>query len=382
MHFDLVGMPVWIQLYNVLLELFLKKELSYIASAIGKPLHMDSITSTRETLEYVRVYVEIFACSKIPDHIDVLLCDESVARIKVIVPWMPNSCIDCGRFGHLEKYCPQRKKVEQIWRDKGYVHEVKQVVSATSNEAVKDVSTGNVNGGSISAATNSNAVTEQIDKENVSTVNVNGGSISATTNSNVVSDGIYPGKEKVCYDKVDVQVTKQIDQERAITLNSEQGSNPPIKRYRGRLAKEGGKTVGGNSKNKFEILNSIDPESLVGVSTEDSGRKQRGVSLGVAKIVQDLKLKNKEHVEKVKKLEDRAPVAGNPAQVFFQKLKRLKRCLKELIRARFSDISGQGDADALCKEVFDDEINEAIWGQGNNKSPGPDGYNPYFFKRS
>ncbi|KAE8729270.1 hypothetical protein F3Y22_tig00003725pilonHSYRG00291 [Hibiscus syriacus] len=36
-----------------------------------------------------------------------------------------------------------------------------------------------------------------------------------------------------------------------------------------------------------------------------------------------------------------APVAGNPAQVLFQKLKRLKTCLKELNRARFSDILGQ-----------------------------------------
>ncbi|XP_039023295.1 uncharacterized protein LOC120155901 [Hibiscus syriacus] len=42
----------------------------------------------------------------------------------------------------------------------------------------------------------------------------------------------------------------------------------------------------------------------------------------------------------------------------------------------------RGAADTLCKDVFDAEIKEAIWGQGNNKSSGLDGYNSYFFKRN
>ncbi|XP_039044935.1 uncharacterized protein LOC120184579 [Hibiscus syriacus] len=64
----------------------------------------------------------------------------------------------------------------------------------------------------------------------------------------------------------------------------------------------------GGSRNKFEILNSIDPESLLPI--EDFGRKQRVAYFGVAKIVQDLKLK-KEHVEKVKKLEDRGGASSS-----------------------------------------------------------------------
>ncbi|XP_038996679.1 uncharacterized protein LOC120121391 [Hibiscus syriacus] len=59
----------------------------------------------------------------------------------------------------------------------------------------------------------------------------------------------------------------------------------------------------GASKNKFKVLNSIDPERLL--SADDSGKKQRAASLGVAKLVQDLKLKKKEQVDKVKKMEDR-----------------------------------------------------------------------------
>ncbi|XP_039038586.1 uncharacterized protein LOC120176170 [Hibiscus syriacus] len=36
----------------------------------------------------------------------------------------------------------------------------------------------------------------------------------------------------------------------------------------------------------------------------------------------------------------------------------------------------------LCRNVSDAEIKEAIWGQGNDKSPGPDGFNPFFFKKA
>ncbi|XP_039027474.1 uncharacterized protein LOC120161268 [Hibiscus syriacus] len=58
----------------------------------------------------------------------------------------------------------------------------------------------------------------------------------------------------------------------------------------------------GASKNKFEVLTSIDPENLL---LADDGKKQRAASLGVSKLVQDLKLKKKEQLDKVKKMEDR-----------------------------------------------------------------------------
>ncbi|XP_039025415.1 uncharacterized protein LOC120158687 [Hibiscus syriacus] len=34
----------------------------------------------------------------------------------------------------------------------------------------------------------------------------------------------------------------------------------------------------------------------------------------------------------------------------------------------------------LCRDISNVEIREALWGQGNDKSPGPDGYNPFFYK--
>ncbi|XP_039000816.1 uncharacterized protein LOC120126790 [Hibiscus syriacus] len=267
LHFDLDRMPIWFQLFNVPLELFSKSGLSYIASAIGMPLHMDSITASRERLEFVRVCIEISVNSKIPDYIDVLLCDDSITRIKVVVPWRPSSCVECKRFGHSVKFCPLGKKQE--WRVKQTVHEAK--LDDTVNNSIVEAEKQNpivAPGGSIQ--------TEHIDPCN--------------------SEGVVD----TCLDKAQAASGDGAkDGTKQITKEGPPGSNPPLKRGRGRT----GKTTMGGSKNKFEILASIDPEHLQPV--EDSGKKQRAVSLRVAKLVQDLKLKKKEQVEKVMKLEDR-----------------------------------------------------------------------------
>ncbi|XP_039029055.1 uncharacterized protein LOC120163114 [Hibiscus syriacus] len=61
---------------------------------------------------------------------------------------------------------------------------------------------------------------------------------------------------------------------------------------------------------------------------------------------------------------------------------RVKNCtpnlLKDLMQFNLpSDVSYN-----LVKEATDEEIQEAIFNQGNDKAPGPDGFTPYFFKKS
>ncbi|XP_039004831.1 uncharacterized protein LOC120132053 [Hibiscus syriacus] len=91
-----------------------------------------------------------------------------------------------------------------------------------------------------------------------------------------------------------------------------QGSNPQLKRGRGRPAKERSKTNVGGSKNKYEVLSSIDPDVMLRMASVDSGRKQREASLGVEKLLHDLKLKKKENVSKAKKLEECGGVSSSP----------------------------------------------------------------------
>ncbi|KAK8624200.1 hypothetical protein V6N13_065553 [Hibiscus sabdariffa] len=104
-------------LYNMPLELFNKTGPSYIASALRNPLYMDSVTANRERLEYVKVCVEIGACSSIPKFIDVLLRDGRVHHVRVVVPWLLPSCSKCKVFGHSEKSCSVKEVgTSQVWR--------------------------------------------------------------------------------------------------------------------------------------------------------------------------------------------------------------------------------------------------------------------------
>ncbi|MBA0576876.1 hypothetical protein Golob_023956, partial [Gossypium lobatum] len=47
-------MPVWIQQSRVPLELFTRKGISYVVSALGKPLYMDGITTSEQHLAFAK----------------------------------------------------------------------------------------------------------------------------------------------------------------------------------------------------------------------------------------------------------------------------------------------------------------------------------------
>ncbi|XP_039040351.1 uncharacterized protein LOC120178614 [Hibiscus syriacus] len=109
LDFDLSHMPVWVQLYNVPLELYSRSGLSYISSALGNPLYMDSITASRGRLEYAKVCIEISAGFVIPNEVQVILKDGSMVRVGVFIPWLPRACSICKTFGHLASRCVARQ---------------------------------------------------------------------------------------------------------------------------------------------------------------------------------------------------------------------------------------------------------------------------------
>ena len=47
LEFDMAKLLVWIQLGNILLELFFQKGINYIANAISNPFYMDRITASQ-----------------------------------------------------------------------------------------------------------------------------------------------------------------------------------------------------------------------------------------------------------------------------------------------------------------------------------------------
>ncbi|KAE8729811.1 Vacuolar protein sorting-associated protein 32-like protein 1 [Hibiscus syriacus] len=79
--------PLWIHLYNIPLELYSREGLSYIASALGVPVTMDSITASKTRLEYAKVCIEIGAKEDIPETVEVILANGKTSVIFVEVPW-------------------------------------------------------------------------------------------------------------------------------------------------------------------------------------------------------------------------------------------------------------------------------------------------------
>ncbi|KAL4382983.1 hypothetical protein GQ457_15G027950 [Hibiscus cannabinus] len=66
LDFNLNRIPIWVHFSGIPPELFSRKGLSYIASAIGSPLYMDSVTASMKRLVYAKVCVEISIDSSIP----------------------------------------------------------------------------------------------------------------------------------------------------------------------------------------------------------------------------------------------------------------------------------------------------------------------------
>ena len=55
------SIPIWVNLFNIPLEYWNPEGISYIASFIGKPIHVDRVTSSGRRISFARVCIEVFA---------------------------------------------------------------------------------------------------------------------------------------------------------------------------------------------------------------------------------------------------------------------------------------------------------------------------------
>ncbi|KAK8651553.1 hypothetical protein V6N13_141152 [Hibiscus sabdariffa] len=195
LDFDLAKMPVWVQLYNAPLELFSRKGLSYISSALGVPLYMDLITASREHLEFAK----------------------------------------CSTFGHSEKFCPlaQQKERDLEWRAK---------------------------------------------KGNLSIVGVD----------QVITEAVVLDKSEAANVLMEAETIESTVEVTGYVVEAATDVSPNLKKGRGKSDKHNA-PVFASSMNKFEVLNSIDKEGL-------EPRKTRVASLGVANLLQELKVKKSDKV--------------------------------------------------------------------------------------
>ncbi|XP_034890608.1 uncharacterized protein [Populus alba] len=128
---DLVRVPVWVRLYNVPLEYWTIKGLSYIASAIRVPLHADRTTLLCKRLSYARVCVEIDASKMLVQEYDLRCSNEVFVTILADYEWIPPRCNNYNIFGHTIVICTTNKVAHPTVVAEG----VRKVGAVTSKSA-------------------------------------------------------------------------------------------------------------------------------------------------------------------------------------------------------------------------------------------------------
>ena len=105
LNIQLTSLPIWVKFYNIPLEYWTNTCLGYIASAVGKPLHMDSLTENRTRLSFSRICIEVDLSSKFHKTARLNLGNGKYTTIRIEYPWVPHNCSHCQVFGHKISKC-------------------------------------------------------------------------------------------------------------------------------------------------------------------------------------------------------------------------------------------------------------------------------------
>ncbi|PKU69120.1 RNA exonuclease 1 [Dendrobium catenatum] len=98
--------PIWIKIVDFPLALWTPIGVSRIASYIGIPISVDSLTASRTRLTFARVCVLISKESALPDEIPLEIDGEDMT-LKVLYDWKPDKCEGCGSLIHPFSLCPK-----------------------------------------------------------------------------------------------------------------------------------------------------------------------------------------------------------------------------------------------------------------------------------
>ncbi|XP_071719398.1 uncharacterized protein [Rutidosis leptorrhynchoides] len=122
--YDLTKVPVWVKIHDVPLAGYTDDGLSSIASKIGKPLMLDSYTSTMcmelwGRPNYARAQIEVFAKDELKESLVVATpCIEGSGltkdEVRIEYEWRPPRCGGCKVFGHTDVQCPKAIHVNKV----------------------------------------------------------------------------------------------------------------------------------------------------------------------------------------------------------------------------------------------------------------------------
>ncbi|KAL0913533.1 hypothetical protein M5K25_016998 [Dendrobium thyrsiflorum] len=89
------------------------KGISKIASKIGIPIAVDSLTAAKTRLTYARVCIQVLVTSTLPDSVPISIEDE-VFHLKIHYEWKPSTCSTCNSLAHPSSLCPSNPQNLQV----------------------------------------------------------------------------------------------------------------------------------------------------------------------------------------------------------------------------------------------------------------------------
>ncbi|KAJ4849754.1 hypothetical protein Tsubulata_042991 [Turnera subulata] len=130
LDFSTAVLPTWVQLQNVPFELLTREGLSYLASAIGVPLHADQDCSKIFNGNSVNLCIEVDYSMPLKHELVI-----DINGNKIIIPisysWKHHCCDLCKTWGHYEIACP-KKKAKSQWIPKANSNPTVDPVAPTS----------------------------------------------------------------------------------------------------------------------------------------------------------------------------------------------------------------------------------------------------------
>ena len=111
LNVHITSLPIWVKFFNIPLEYWTVTCLGYIASTVGIPLHLDSLTENHSRLSFARICVEVDVNCTFPNSALLDLGNGKYSTIRIEYPWVPQKCDHCKIFGHSHVKCQGGKEM-------------------------------------------------------------------------------------------------------------------------------------------------------------------------------------------------------------------------------------------------------------------------------
>ncbi|KAL0927854.1 hypothetical protein M5K25_002069 [Dendrobium thyrsiflorum] len=102
---NFTSVPIWIKIHDLPLACWNSDGISRIASKVGIPLAVDSLTAKKTRLTFARVCVQVDSEATYPEEISISL-DGDIFGLKVQYEWRPSPCETCKSLVHSTSFCP------------------------------------------------------------------------------------------------------------------------------------------------------------------------------------------------------------------------------------------------------------------------------------